>query len=214
MASPSSLEGGGKVHIGSRFDGQTNVGMCLGTVTHAWFESIEWLGDEIPTREALLGTVPLEETALLGKEQLVGAAERFIHAIQDGAVRDLLTKPNGHLEVFNEQTFAVRVPKETRFARVSMKEMTDIQGSIDRLVVYYDELNNPVKAEVIDWKTDSFDPHEKEEKIEQYAPQIATYQIAAAKLLGIDQEAVEAKLVFVKTREIVDMPKKTRCNVS
>jgi ATP-dependent helicase/nuclease subunit A len=208
-SSPSSLEGGGKVNVTDRFNGKTNSGFSWGTVTHYWFEEIEWLDGPTPSIETLMASAPKEEAALLGEETLFAAAQCFIAAIESNVMKKLLTKPEGNVAVFNEQTFALRVEKGTDFASVSLKELTDLQGSIDRLVVFYDEEGIPISADVIDWKTDSFDADELEAKIEHYAPQIASYRLAAAKLLGIEQAVVSTSLVFVKNQKVVLLDGKT-----
>jgi ATP-dependent exoDNAse (exonuclease V) beta subunit len=88
-------------------------------------------------------------------------------------------------------------------------EPTDIRGSIDRLVVYYDDSGDPIRAHVIDWKTDSYSPDERPEKIEHYAPQLSSYRLAAATLLGIDLSDVSAYLVFISSGEIHDITNET-----
>jgi ATP-dependent helicase/nuclease subunit A len=208
-SSPSSLEGGGKVKISEQFDGKTNTGFSWGTVTHSWFEEIEWLDGSLPTIESLIQSAPPEEAAVLGEITLRAAAENFLEAIESDVLKSLLTKPESKVSVFNEQTFALRVPKGTDFANVSIHELTDLQGSIDRLVVHYNEAGHPIRAEVIDWKTDSYDAEEQEMKKHFYAPQLASYKLAASKLLGIDADQISTTLVFVKTRDIVIMGENT-----
>ena len=204
-SSPSSLEGGGKVNIRERFEGKTNKGLSWGTVTHQWFEEIEWLDGTISSVESLMESAPKEAAALLGEETLRAAANCFITAIKSNAIKELLTEPEGKVAVFNEQTFALRVDKGSEFATVLLKEMTDLRGSIDRLVVFYNEDGTPTKAHVIDWKTDSFDEDERELKIEHYAPQLASYRLATSKLLGIEPADVLTSLVFVKHQEIIQI---------
>jgi ATP-dependent helicase/nuclease subunit A len=208
-SSPSSLEGGGKVNITEQFDGKTNTGFSWGTVTHYWFEQIEWLDGTTPSIASLMASAPMEEARLLGEETLRAAAECFITAIKSNVIKGLLTKPEENVAVFNEQTFALRVEKGTDFASVSLKELTDIQGSIDRLVVFYNKEGIPIRANVIDWKTDSFLEEEQEKTIRHYAPQLASYRHAASKLLGIEPALVSTNLVFVKKQEIVQIEEKT-----
>ncbi|MDP6693387.1 MAG: PD-(D/E)XK nuclease family protein, partial [Phycisphaerales bacterium] len=210
-SSPSSLEGGGKVKVSERFDAKTNTSFSWGTVIHSWFEKIEWFDGRAPSIESLIASAPPEEAGHLGKEKLRAAAESFVEAISGDSLKALLTKPQGQVSVFNEQSFALRVSKGTDFANISMKELTDLQGSIDRLVVYYDEDGSPTSAEVIDWKTDLFDPDERERKIEHYAPQLESYRFAASKLLGISGDQISTKLVFLKTQEIAEIGKNTPC---
>lgn len=205
-ASPSSLEGGGKIDIADRFNGKTNAGFSWGTIVHYWFEQIEWLEGETPTIESLVSSAPSKEATLLGEEQLQMAATSFIEAIESDAIMNLLSKPEGVVSVFNEQPFAVRVEKGTHFADVVVKEHTDLQGFIDRLVVYYNDDGEPQRADVIDWKTDSFATEEIEEKKKHYAPQLASYRFAVSKLIGIPMDKISTVLVFVKAQNIVSMP--------
>jgi ATP-dependent helicase/nuclease subunit A len=203
-ASPSSLEGGGKTKVMERFAGGTNIAFDRGTVIHKWFEDIEWF-DKVPSIDNLVASAPREEAGRLGKEHLEDAATKCIQALQLSEVQELLTKPDENVSVYREQEFVVRVEKETKFAEVVMKEPTDIRGTIDRLVVYKDEHGSPVRAKVIDWKSDTFDKNELQDKIENYAPQLATYRLAAAKLLGIDVDQVTACLAFTMAGHIEDV---------
>jgi len=204
-ASPSSLEGGGKVEISERFDGITNAGFSWGTIVHYWFEQIDWLEGDKPTIDALLESAPLQEASILGEEKLRAAADSFIKAIESDAIRNLLSKPTEKVSVFNEQPFAVRIEKGTHLSDIELKEHTDLQGVIDRLVVYYDDNGRPTRAEVIDWKTDSFDSSDGKDKQKHYAPQLASYRFAVAKLLGLQSKEISTVLVFVRTQEIVEM---------
>ena len=207
-ASPSSLEGGGKVDIGERFAGGTNMAFDLGTITHTWFEDIEWL-TEIPAIELLLESAPIEEASRVCSSELESAANRCIHALQSDEITQLLTRPMEPVEVYLEQDFVLRVEKGEQFTNVTMHEATDIRGSIDRLVVYKDDAGSIIRAEVIDWKTDSIDSGELEHKIMHYAPQLSSYRLAASKLLGIDRDHITTKLVFISIQKVVDMTDKT-----
>ena len=206
-SSPSRLEGGGTIHVLERFAGETNTAFDWGTIIHKWFEDIEWFED-MPTVGTLLTTAPKEEAGFLGSERLTQAAECFITALGSKEIQQLLTKPDDDATVHREQDFAFRISPGTQFAGVTMQEFTDISGSIDRLVVHDDESGTPTRAEVIDWKTDVFDPDELEEKVEHYAPQLATYRVAAAMLLGLEVNAVTAQLVFINTAEVIDITEK------
>ena len=111
--------------------------------------------------------------------------------------------------MYCEQDFAFRVEAGTQFGTLKLKEPTEIRGSIDRLVVHFDDAGDPIRADVIDWKTDSYTPEELSEKIEHYAPQLSSYRLAAATLLGIDQSNVSATLVFISTKKVYDITNKT-----
>jgi len=88
-------------------------------------------------------------------------------------------------------------------------ETTSKFAQAGKLKVHYNEAGHPIRAEVIDWKTDSYDAEEQEMKKHFYAPQLASYKLAASKLLGIDADQISTTLVFVKTRDIVIMGENT-----
>ena len=206
-ASPSSLEGGGKVHVLERFSGNTNTAFDLGTITHKWFEDIEWL-EELPTKEALIESAPIEEASRVTEEELSRAADRFLTALESDEIQNLLSPPDEEAEVYQEKSFVLRVDKGIQFGEVTMLEPTDIHGSIDRLVVYKNEVGEIAKAEVIDWKTDRVDDGELEEKITYYAPQLSSYRLAASRLLGISAEKVSVSLVFISIGKVCDISDK------
>jgi len=206
-ASPSSLEGGGTIIVRDRFAGGTGRAFDWGTVVHKWFEDVQWY-TVTPTVETLLESAPQEEAGRLGCERLTQAAESCITAFASTEIKALLTKPEGNVTVYREQDFAMRVFPETKFAGVTLKDLTDVRGSIDRLVVHQAEEGPPICADVIDWKTDVFDKADLEEKVAHYASQLATYRLAAAKLLGLEVESVKAILVFTKTGTVIDITEK------
>jgi len=80
-----------------------------------------------------------------------------------------------------------------------------MSGTIDRLVIERDAEGNPLRAEVIDWKSDVVDETTLLEKISHYEPQLATYVLAMSLILGIEVEAIQAKLVFLRTGEVVTL---------
>ena len=128
--------------------------------------------------------------------------------MQVEAIEKLLTKPSQNVSVYLEQEFVLRVEKGTTFAEVELKDPTDIHGTIDRLVVYRGVDGLPTRAEVIDWKTDSKERKPLEELIDMYAPQLATYRLAAAKLLGIDVSTVSATIALLSFGKVVDITQK------
>lgn len=208
QSSPSSLEGGGKTLVSERFSGGKSTALDWGTIVHKWFEDFVWF-EGLPSMDGLMSSAPREEAGRIGDERLHQVAQSFLRCLESKEIQTLLTKPEGNVSVYQEQDFAVRVAKGQSFSEVEMKELTDIQGSIDRLVVFYDDDNLPQSAEVIDWKTDSCAPDELDTKIAHYAPQLSSYRLAASRLLGIGQEKVTTKLVFTSIGKVVDMTNKT-----
>jgi len=56
------------------------------------------------------------------------------------------------------------------------------------------------------WKTDSLDNVAIESKVIHYAPQLASYRFAVAKLLGLSASEISTFLIFVKAQKIVEVP--------
>ena len=71
------------------------------------------------------------------------------------------------------------------------------EGSIDRLVVTDDEAGRPIRARVIDFKTDQVEANAVATAAQAYEAQLVTYRAAAAEFLGIGVDALETELVFV-----------------
>ncbi|MDP7005796.1 MAG: UvrD-helicase domain-containing protein [Phycisphaerales bacterium] len=213
-ASPSSLEGGGKTKVSERFKGGTNTAFDWGTVVHKWFEDIEWFDGNVPTIEDLISSAPSEEGGRLGNDKLILAAQTCISALQEESLQHLLCKPEGNVVVYREQDFVLRIDKGTGFSEVVINEPTDIRGTIDRLVVHKDTSGNVVRAEVIDWKTDKLDDGKTvDDLVSNYAPQLASYRLAAARLLDIDISSVTAILALISEKKILDITPKASCTV-
>jgi ATP-dependent exoDNAse (exonuclease V) beta subunit len=202
------LEGGGKTKIGERFKGGTNKAFDWGTIVHKWFEDIAWFDGVLPSVDSLIASAPVEEAGRLGTKRLKDAAAVCINTLQSEYVQNLLTKPKENVSVYREQEFLLRVQKGTKFAEVVMKEPTDLRGTIDRLVVYHDENGKAIRAQVIDWKTDKIKDSSVSELVDNYAPQLASYRLAAAKLLGISVETVSAALVLIGENKVENITKK------
>ena len=156
----------------------------------------------------MIESAPIEEASRVTEEELSRAADRFLTALESDEIQNLLSPPDEEAEVYQEKSFVLRVDKGIQFGEVTMLEPTDIHGSIDRLVVYKNEVGEIAKAEVIDWKTDRVDDGELEEKITYYAPQLSSYRLAASRLLGISAEKVSVSLVFISIGKVCDISDK------
>ena len=96
------------------------------------------------------------------------------------------------LEVQTERRFAVAL------------ESGLLEGSIDRLVLVH-QGNQVVAADVIDFKTDSVDGTNLQERIEYYRPQMDGYRLAASRFAGIALDKISTRLVFVQSGQVVNL---------
>ena len=97
------------------------------------------------------------------------------------AVRDALTRRHPDETLWRERPFAARVDGQM------------LTGRFDRVVIEPGSAGRPVRACLIDFKTDK---HSRD-TVEHYRPQMNAYRRALAALLHIDESQIEATLLFV-----------------
>ncbi len=157
-------------------------GRQLGSLVHKMLEQIEWTD----ARFDVSSLMPRWETLGLAQERSFDLAlEHVQRAVASGA----LAKPATKARLWRERPFDLMLPNGQW-----------ISGTIDRVVIECDANGAPQNARIIDFKTDDVtDEAAMNEKLEGYAPQIALYRQAAARLTGLDAAQVTAELVFTRT---------------
>ena len=144
----------------------------LGTRVHALFERIAWLApSEIP---AFPDAAPADVRLVVD-----GLKNPRIHA--------LFEQPAGAVELLREQAFE------------AVLDGRWLSGKIDRLQLEKDAAGKPVRARVLDFKTDRApDP-------ERHRAQMDDYRQAVAKLFAIPPEQVACTLLFVRGGIVADV---------
>ena len=204
---PSELEGGRRIDLAEWLRPRAAAAFDRGSLMHAWLELVEWLDDGEPGDALLREKAATMTTGDLNVEAL---AVDFRRALDRPAIRALLTratyqkKPSGRgpeailhagptmsqprWEVWRERPFALRDAEAI------------LAGRIDRLVVLFDG-EQPVAADVLDFKTDAVGARDREAldaRVEFYRPQLEAYRRAAARLVGLDPSKTLARLVFTE----------------
>ncbi|MEX0717947.1 MAG: UvrD-helicase domain-containing protein [Planctomycetaceae bacterium] len=222
--SPSSLAGGTRVRLADRLR-RDDRATSRGTLFHAWLEEIEWLdvhGDR-------LQPVPLAEL----EERLRTIARRLEFAGELEAdlarLRELLAGPP-LATLLSRASYAdpaaigwppevcaeiadsraaphsslgtdLAVHRELPFA-VRLDDVL-VNGIIDRLVVVRRK-ERPIAADVIDFKTDrAADAAAIGAAAKKYAPQLAAYRTAVARMFRLDPERVVTRLAFLDAGRVV-----------
>jgi hypothetical protein len=75
-------------------------------------------------------------------------------------------------------------------------------------LVLWEENNEVVGTEVLDFKTDVFDPGDAEAvqaKLAFYRPQIDAYREAVASRYGLERPAVRGKLLFLRQGIVAEL---------
>lgn len=205
--SPSRLEGGEMMKLGSMFATRDNDQALLrGTMLHGCFELVSWLDQGPPSREQLTEHLRLIDPTL---EDYRRYAIEFESMLKHEAIAKLLTYQSylqdfapdfavggdimleaHRLEVENERPFAVNLEGEM------------LSGFIDRLVLVY-EGDVLVAADVIDFKSDPVTSQTLGGRIEHYRPQLNAYRRAVSKFANLPADKISARLVFVETGRVV-----------
>jgi ATP-dependent exoDNAse (exonuclease V) beta subunit len=205
--SPSSLEGGAQLRGATIIAAKPQHVFGVGTLFHAWLAEIAWLDAELPSDKRLREIAArLRATSGISDDKIDGHIARFRQQLAAKPIAELLSQsfyqspanlgleqkswpsPTSQITPFRERAFALHQDQE--------KLLT---GSIDRLVVISSN-NNPIAADVIDFKTDDITASQKSllaEKIEFYRPQMEAYRRATASLFNLDQNQIGARLVFL-----------------
>ncbi|HCN76237.1 MAG TPA: DNA helicase UvrD, partial [Verrucomicrobiales bacterium] len=102
------------------------------------------------------------------------------------------TAPSPHAIVWRERSFDL------------ITEGGWVSGTFDRVLIDRDSAGRPLSAWIVDYKTDDISDDAKlESKCQGYAPQIALYRQAIARLAGLPEEKVRASLLFTRLLKLV-----------
>lgn len=180
-----------------------------GSAIHACFEKgllqTPWLDRGQPVSENLHPVVReliYSSRCGLNMEEVVGSFLKICsqsgvkNALSHSGYKRITSFPEDRREVFSEREFLVRCGTGI------------LRGSIDRLVVVFSS-GKPVEAEITDFKTDSFNAKNGNnrdrwvrEKAAFYGPQLNSYRFAVSKLYGIPDERIRAQLLFTGVDQV------------
>jgi ATP-dependent exoDNAse (exonuclease V) beta subunit len=184
---PSSLSGGGRVSVESLLGGARSPASDRGSLFHKWFEQIAWIdgGEGVPPDVELLDTAS-RVFPVLAPGFVKECLADFRACLAKPQVVDIFARPSGpEPELWRERPFVV--PDSARL----------IVGQFDRVVIVR-ENGRPVSATLIDFKTDRVpDAAALAAARELYTPQIAEYRSALVKILGLAEDAIQTRLLFV-----------------
>lgn len=166
-----------------------------GVLVHRLFEGLVWVDDERRDADHLRALLASSGARPRAIEE---AVELYRRALAAKAIRSALTRPElaagEEVDVLFERAFDVELDDSEGPSRW--------RGAIDRLVVVRAGAR-PVRAEVLDFKTDVVTADEVRNRAAHHRPQLEAYRRAAAALFGLAPEQVGATLVFLTAGEVV-----------
>jgi ATP-dependent exoDNAse (exonuclease V) beta subunit len=191
------------------FHPSEGTGTAAGTLYHAWFATIGWLDDGMPSEEFLRAAAAKIRMDLPADtwRDLDRLLATFLAWSKQPAVSTVLSRsaytdrkspgfPTALAPIWSKKLKPMRVEQERRFL---VRDGTRFwNGSLDR-VVWLGESDRILAADVLDFKTDAVAPGDEgalAERTEHYRPQLQAYRSAVARLAQLPEEAVAARLVF------------------
>ena len=107
------------------------------------------------------------------------------------SIQEIFRKPNTPCILWKEKEFTLS------------ENQVLINGVFDRVHIFLDENNYYQKAQIIDFKTDSFSEEPSlAQAIEKHQMQLKSYQNALSKLLNLDKDKIETYLLFTSVAAI------------
>ena len=187
--SPASLEGGTRVDLSSALRLDAAPALRRGDAVHAWCEQIEWIEDGIGDDDELR-EIARKRAPGMHRDQVAMLIGEFRGWLQAEPIRSALSRES----YGSEPDTYVRVEHEFPFVRRVADEIQE--GFIDRLVLIQ-RGGRVVRAEILDFKTDTIEAGDVTARTEHYRPQITAYHGVVQEQYGLDESAVTGKLVFL-----------------
>lgn len=161
------------------------IGRNLGTLVHALMEQVGWIDDAF--EESSL-TALWTAKGLASHPSFDQAQVHAWNAVRSKACRAAFAKPGPYAKLWRERPFDLVLANGEW-----------ISGTVDRVNVTCDAKGRATAATIVDFKTDDVpDAEALAEKVKGYSPQIALYRQAVARLTGLLETDVQARLLFTR----------------
>lgn len=171
-----SGEGAGAAGLAQLFLPERGRAAEFGTVVHRLLAEVEWApADDVEARWAR-------------RSEPADAVAEARAVLRSPALAGVWTRPAGEAEVWRERGFEM------------MLDGVWITGVMDRVVVRRRPDGRALQATVYDFKTDRLEEDGLGEAAARHHGQMELYRQATARLTGLDLAAVDAQLVFTRSR--------------
>jgi len=176
---------------GELFSTEYRDRLTFGTAVHALFERVGWIDDTDARKVA----DDWADASDLPGSMNASIVEHFASAMTSAPVRAALSKPPDPAELWIERSFETVLRKRL------------VSGVLDRVTIHLDNRGKPVRAHILDYKTDSLrGDTEIERALDVYRPQLLLYRDAVCRLLSLPRKQVSASLLFTSLPRLVPVP--------
>ena len=181
--SPSAHEGDGSVTGADLLRSGGGDARTRGLVFHDWFECVGFVDEPggVPEDDRLRSRAR-RHSPTLSDAEIDSWILQFREALQKPQIRAALQR-SGAKELWRERAFALREDGHL------------LQGRLDRVAIWEN------RALLLDFKTDTAGAAAGD----HYRAQVDSYRRALCALLGLPAEAVEARLIFVASGDVLSM---------
>ena len=178
--SPSGLEHAER-NAGDLFALARRERFDFGTAIHELFEQVSWI-DDVDAQAILRQWI---EDHRHGSAFVQRVSDHFLHAVQSPMLQDCLRRPSGDVALWRERRFEVILNRDW------------VTGVFDRVVIENDRGARPIRATILDYKTDHVESeNDMASTGETYRAQLVTYRAALSRYLDLDEEKIGLFLVF------------------
>jgi ATP-dependent helicase/nuclease subunit A len=191
---PSGQEGAGKVSLGQLLAAQNAQALERGTAVHALLSRIEWNG-AIPALNDWLHSIPASEASPAACKREASGLHKRLRAASD-PLREVFERDRWLARWKSEGVAGLGLWRERRFSVVFDREL--MNGTFDRVVLGLDARGVPVRAAILDFKTDRIATEEERETRRQfYQPQLDAYARALGKMIRLSPNAIHTQLIWI-----------------
>lgn len=212
VTAPSSLHKRAEpVPLADAFSYSHAVGTTYGTLIHAFFEQVQWLEDfqldSQKLRQIALAAISPEELRHVKLEQVLAS---FQEMLELRSVRTALSSSRYTRAFHGVVPDTVEVSNERAISLVVGQRL--VTGTIDRLVVMMKD-GQPYAAEIIDFKTDAFDPNMTllwvQDRVDFHQLQMEIYAQVVSELFRIPLARIGTHLLLLSGDEFVSCVRRT-----
>jgi len=191
---PSGREGAGKVLLGQLLAAQNAQALERGTAVHALLSRVAW-SDSIPELDDWLRSIPPGEAGPAACKREASGLRKRLRDAKD-PLRAVFDRDPWLARWSKEGVTNLDLWRERRFSVVLGREL--MNGSFDRVVLGLDARGLPMRAAILDFKTDRISTdEEREARRLHYQPQLDAYASALGKLTRLLPETIQTELVWV-----------------
>lgn len=185
-----SREGESEQSAAMLFERSYRDRLDFGTAVHALFRMVSFI-EEVDEKELAREWYETSSVETGVKDRVV---EEFSRAMASPEVREELSRPQGNVELWREKGFEIVL--EDRW----------VTGVFDRVTIVRDEGGMPLRAALVDFKTDTVASESEIEQVaRRYDSQIQLYRSALSRMLGLDPSRISARLLFTRIGKLYNM---------